>query len=134
MLLLCLLVLVLFWNLLILPLLLAFSLSFYFSIFSLFFFHCIYCNILGVDILHCGANSPWFCLHVLHGRAARTACAVLCWHSQKWISRCFPQIPQGVPVSLCHTIQLMKSQTAQVRETLVVFFFVLLDLSDRKLS
>ena len=71
---------------------------------------------------HCGANLPGFPPCPLHGRAA----GMLCWGSQRWISRCFPQIPLAVLVSLSHMIQLMESRTAWVREILGLFFLVLL--------
>lgn len=48
----------------------------FFHLISLFF-HCIHCNILGIDILHCGRNSPWFCLHVLH-EIAVLYCVLCC--------------------------------------------------------
>lgn len=68
------------------------------------------------------ANSPGFPPGLLLGGAA----GMLCWGSQRWISRCFSQIPLATPVSLLHMIQLMESNTAWVEEISGLFFLVLL--------
>lgn len=88
--------------------------------FSLFFLSAPF---LGVGIPHPAVQihrgfSP--CLH--HGKAA----GMLCWGSQRWISRCFPQIPLAVLVSLLHMIQFMESHTAWVRAIPGLFFLVVL--------
>jgi len=61
------------------------------------------------------APAPW------EGCRDAPAAGMLRWGSHRWISRCFPQIFLAVLVSL-----LEGGHTAQVRELLQLFCFVLL--------